>query len=302
MEPIDFDGDALDGRHFLLLDPLRAEGGVAQSAWQSLPLRALAPPGFGAQKSQLPYLLAWQDLNDGQRSLALRLLTDCDEATAASMCVALLLADVEPVYVRVHLRQLLAPHFPGGGRGVFRFYDPVVFMHLGWMLDAAQQSVLFGPVSAWAFPWNASWFMQKTPSQGSHHVRFAPGAAVWHRIGRIGTLYAVLESEPVWRADPVLYGPQIEPWLVKAETYGLDERDDVVTFTRHGMLIHPKFDTHPKVISMLQHCVGNPTRYRRLTSMWSDADWNAVVRDLDRSAHAKQGAPTNVGHAIQGAS
>jgi hypothetical protein len=301
MERTGFDGHALDARHFMLLDPLQVESDAALP-WQNLPLRALAPPGFEAQTRQLPYLLVWQDLSPVQRSLVLRLLTDPDEAIAAPMCVALLQADVEPAYVRRHLRQLLVPHFPGGGRGVFRFYDPVVFMHLGWMLDDSQRTVLFGPVSAWTFPWNGDWFVQKTPSPGSHHVRFAPGAPVWRRIGRIGALYAVLETEPLWSAEPALYGPQVEPWLIMAEAHGLSERDDVVTFARHGLLKHPRFDTHPEVIATLRQCAGHPTRYRRLTSLWSDADWQVIVQDLDRSADTRHASPMNTDHSIQGAS
>lgn len=301
MERTDFNGHALDARHFMLLDPLQIESDAALP-WQSLPLRALAPPGFEAQTRQLPYLLAWQDLSPTQRSLVLRLLTDPDEAIAAPMCVALLQADVEPAYVRRHLRQLLVPHFPGGGRGVFRFYDPVVFVHLGWMLDHSQRTVLFGPISAWTFPWNDDWFVQMTPSPGSHHVRFAPGAPVWHRIGRIGTLHAVLETEPLWRAEPALHGPQAEPWLIMAEAHGLSERDDVVTFARHGLLKHPRFDTHPEVIATLRQCAGHPTRYRRLTSLWSDADWQVIVQDLERSVDTRHASPMNTDHSIQGAS
>lgn len=301
MERVDFDADALDARHFLLLDPLQG-GEDAVLPWENLPLRVLAPPGFEAQARQLPYLLAWQDLSDAQRPLAMRLLTDRDEALAVSICVGLLQADAAPAYVRAHLRQLLVPHFPDGARGVFRFYDPVVFLHLGWMLDESRRSVLLGPVSAWTFPSGGAWFRQTTPSQGSHHVRFAPGEPAWRRIGRIGAIHAVLETEPAWRAEPVLYGPQVEAWLARAEAHGLSERDDLVAFARHGMLKHPGFDTHPEVLAMLQQCAGHPTRYRRYSSLWSDADWQAIVRDLERLAHARQAVPANPDHSTQGAS
>lgn len=301
MERTDFDGHALDAHHFMLLDPLQIESDVALP-WHSLPLRTLAPPGFEAQTRQLPYLLACRDLSQAQRSQVLRLLTDSDEAIAAPMCVALLQADVEPAFVLRHLRQLLVPHFPGGGRGVFRFYDPVVLVHLDWMLDNSQRTVLFGPISAWTFPWNGDWFVQTTLSPGSHHVRFAPGATMWRRIGRIGSIYAVLETEPLWRAEPELYGPQVESWLIKAEAHGLSERDDIVAFVRHGLLKHPRFDTHPEVITTLRQCEGHPTRYRRLTSLWSDADWQTIARDLDRSAETRHVSPNNTDHSIQGAS
>lgn len=301
MERTDFDGHALDARHFMLLDPLQVESDAALP-WQDLPSRTLAPPGFEAQARQLPLLLAWRDLSPAQRSLVPRLLTNPEEAIAAPMCVAVLQAEVESAYVLRHLRQLLVPHFPGGGRGVFRFYDPVVFMHLGWMLDDSQRTVLFGPVSSWTFPWNGDWFIQTTQSPGSPHVRFAPGAAAWHRIGRIGALHAVLDTEPSWRAEPAVYGPQVEQWIIKAESHGLSERDDVVVFARHGLLRHPRFDIHPEVITTLQRCVGHPTRYRRLTSLWSDADWQAIVRDLERSVDTRQASPMNTDHSIQGAS
>ncbi|KAF1039963.1 MAG: hypothetical protein GAK33_00963 [Burkholderia lata] len=301
MERIDFDGHALDARHHLLLDPLQGDVD-AMLSWQDFPLRALAPPGFDAQSRQLPSLLAWQDLSDVQRTQALRLLTDRDEAIAASLCVGLLQSDAVSAYVRAHLRQLLVPHFPDGARGVFRFYDPVVFLHLGWMLDAGQRSVLFGPVSVWTFPSDGAWFAQSTPLQGSHHVRFAPGEPVWRRIGRIGAVHAALETELAWRAEPLLYGPQVEAWLVRAEAHGLSERDDVVAFVRHGMLKHPGFDTHPEVMATLQQCAGHPTRYRRLTSLWSDDDWRAIVRDLERAADARRVAPANTDHSTQGAS
>jgi hypothetical protein len=300
MERIDIAALELDTRHFLLLDPLQIDSEAALS-WQSLPLRALAPPGFEAQAQQLPWLLAWQDLDAEQRALAMRLLTDPDEISAAPMCVALLRASGEAAFVRRHLRQLLVPHFPGGGRGVFRFYDPVVFVHLGWMLDDNERTVLFGPISSWSFPWHGEWFEQTTPSPGSRHVLFAPGAAAWQRIGRIGALYAVLETDSSWRAEPMRYGPQVEAWLIKAQTHGLDERDDVVAFARHGLLKHARFDTHPKVMDTLQQCARHPTRYRRLTSLWSDADWQTIAQELNRSMDAQHASPGNTDYWKQGA-
>ncbi|MFT9639705.1 hypothetical protein ACMZ49_20595, partial [Alcaligenes phenolicus] len=109
MERIDFDRHALDARHFLLLDPLQGEED-AMLSWQDFPLRALAPPGFDAQSRQLPFLLAWQDLSDTRRTQALRLLTDRDEAIAASPCGGLLQSDAVSASVRAHLRPLLVPH------------------------------------------------------------------------------------------------------------------------------------------------------------------------------------------------
>lgn len=282
MERTVFNPQALDERDCLLLDPLRVEDEGA-APWKGLPLRVLAPPGFEGQAGQLPYLLVWQELNPEQRSQVHELLLDSDEVVAAPMCVGVVRSDVTPGDVRRHLSHLLVPHFPNGERGVFRFYDPVVFVHLDWILSESERTVLFGPVATWTFPVEENWYVAMPPAPGSPYVRFAPGAEVWLRISRIGSLHAVLQSEHAWRNDPTLYGPQVEPWLIKAEKHGLSDRDDVVTFARQGLLRHARFDTHPTVSAALSQCAGHPARYRRLTSLWSDDDWLAIVKDLDLS-------------------
>lgn len=300
MERTNFDPRALDAQHYLLLDPARVEEEGAQS-WEKLPLHVLAPSGFEAHARHLPYLLAWQDLNAEQRTLVQELLLNPDKAIAAPMCVAVLQTDALPGDVRRHLQHLLVPQFPGGGRGVFRFYDPVVLVHLGWMLDDRQRTVLFGPILTWTFPIEGRWFVAVPPSQGSSHVRFAPGADVWRRIARIGSLHAVLQTEQPWREEPALHGPQVEPWLIRAEGHSLFERDDVVAFARHGLLKHARFDSHPKVIAALKQSVGHPAHYRRTTSLWSDADWQVIVRDLASHPNVVHASTANTHRLTQGA-
>ena len=300
MEPKDFNPQTLSERDFLLLDPLRVEQEGA-APWKTLPLQGLAPPGFEAQAHQLPYLLAWQDLNPEHRLLVRELLLDSDELVSAPMCVGVLQSAASAGDLRRHLRHLLTPHFPGGERGVFRFYDPVVLAHLSWMLADLERSVFFGPVATWSFPLEGNWHISQTPFPGAPHIRFAPGAEVWLRISRIGSLHAVLESEHTWRSQPTRYGPDVEPWLIKADGYGLADREDVVSFARHGLLRHPQFDTHPKVIAVLNECVGHPSRYRRLMSLWSDDDWQNVSRDLDTPANMRRVSITNTTQFTQGA-
>lgn len=270
---------------FALLDPARGDD-MAWAPWRDFLQHGLAPKGLEAQEAQLPRLVDLRDLQGTRFEHLPGLVLNKAAAAGVSPCVALLRTAASAKSLSIHLCKVLTPRFPEGQRGIFRYYDPVVFEHLMWMLDERQQGALLGPVDTWWLPRRRMWHAQPNPVwQRDHRVpSFRLPAALWQRVYRIGAIQGVLESDDEWAGAPARWGPRADALLVRARAHGLQSRDDQVAFAAQGLRWHPRLDEHRKLKQVLTDCVDHPGRYPRLTGAWSDADWRAMVEDLDAAA------------------
>lgn len=169
MEQFDIDHRLLDKFAYALLDPLRGDE-ASRSAWRTFPLYELAPAGFAAQAAQLPTLVDLRNIHPDTRKHLIHLLLNQSPPIGAELCVALLQTSADRARVVMHLRNMIAPRFPQGRRGIFRFHDPDVFEHLVWMLSAPTLAGLFGPIATWAVPLHGGWLSQETESKLARHA------------------------------------------------------------------------------------------------------------------------------------
>lgn len=281
MTPINLDHCFVRNMSCALVDPLSGDK-EAVAFWMSLPAVSLAPSAYETRAGQFPWLVALDGLGDRQRDDVLTAVLGERNDPRREPLVALLHSDAALERIRIHLRRLIAPRFPGGREGVFRFYDPVVFTHLQWILDSRQQAALLGPIRTWYWPWRQHWHQagQSFPPK-ERALHFAPGRRGWECIGRVGAIHAVLEHDPSWREDVLSWGARAETLLARAERHQLSERADVVAFAVQGLRWHLRLDEHPKVAQVLADSSGHPRRYSRLTGAWNDATWQAIVNELD---------------------
>lgn len=284
MERFALDHRRLDTFAFALLDPALGDE-QALAAWDDLSPHALVPHGFAAQAEQLPRLVYLRALSDDSRRILLDLLLSRSPVAAASLCVALLQTTASAERMAMRLLGAVAPAFPQGQRGLFRFYDPAVFEHLLWMLDTKALSTLHGPVDTWAMPLRGEWFSHTlVAGHAMRDVRFHVNADAWRRVQRIGAIHAVLDAEPDWRDAPSTWGPRAEALLIRAEHHQLTNRGDAIAFATHGLRWHAHLDRHPRMLALLTQCADHPTRYRRLASHWTNADWQTMAAELDAMA------------------
>lgn len=282
MERIELDHRRIFACSFALVDPATCPE-RALSAWHGLTSRPLVPKGFAAQAGKLPLLIELGNLSDKQRYTLLDVLLGPDADGRA--CAALLETTASAERMAMHGLRLLAPHFPGGECGIFRFYDPVAFEHLQWMLGVRERATLFGPVSSWLLPLRGGWHAVTPPPE----LAVAPASfylhpATWQRVQRIGALHAVLGLDAEWQTEPGTWGPRAEALLVRAEQHQLDDRGDAIAFASHGLRCHEAIDQHPRVATLLRDCAGHPSRYRRLAGQWSDTDWQTIANGLATAA------------------
>lgn len=281
MEPIELDHRRVFSCSFALLDPAACRKPLLAAWDEAFTQHTLVPDGFAPQAGKLPRLVVLRDLTDKQRNTLLDLLLG--HTADAPACAALLETEAGSERMVRHGLRLLAPHFPGNRRGIFRFYDPTVFEHLGWMLRPHELAALFGPITAWLLPMRGRWHVQTPPHlPGATPVSFQLSSATWQRVQRIAAIHATLELAPTWQAAPAAWGPKADELLARAEQHQLADRDDAIAFASHGLRWHADLDTHPRMASLLHDCIGHPTRYRRRTGSWSDADWQAIAADLVR--------------------
>lgn len=284
MNAIQLDHRQLASRAFALIDPLQGDA-LALSAWDSFVQHPLTPKGFAAQTGEFPRLVDLTALDTERFATLIGLLLEKPPVGGTALCVALLDTHASVERIGTHLRHLLAPRLPQQRRDVFRFYDPVVMEHLSWMLDAHSFASLCGPIDGWLLPARGAWYRLTCPDDPiARSLPFRASVDAWQQIGCIGAIHAVLEQVPEWHDAPIEWGPRAEALLVRAERHQLNDRDDVVAFTCHGLRWHSDIDKHPRVIALLEECTNHPSRYRRLAGMWTDADWKAIGADLDRWA------------------
>lgn len=291
MQRIELDHRLVDACAFVLLDPCQGDA-HALDAWADLPQQSLVPSGFAVQAERLPRLIDTRGIDNAARLCLVDLLLG-SPSQAGALCVALLQTQADAERIALCFRKVLAPHFPDDYRGLFWFYDPVVFEHLTWMLDSHALAALFGPITAWHLPLRGAWYTQTPPAGDAPLVGFPfhLNPTDWQRVFRIGAIHAALDHEPHWRDAPTEWGPKAEALLICAEGHQLTDRDDAVAFAAHGLRWHSDFDRHPRVAAVLKGCEGHPSRYRRLTGSWGDAEWQAIVNDLEGRARTERPLP-----------
>jgi hypothetical protein len=178
--------------------------------------------------------------------------------------------------VREHLASSLLLDKPGGGSGVFRYYDPRVYSHLRWILESSQMAALMGPVTRWSYlDETGSWQEARFDVVG--HEKLTVTSEQYRQIARIALVRGALE--PLRAAGIGI--PQDLPRLLdrqlhKAERYGLTVEDQI-PFALHGVLVAPNFDRHPKVQAVLSR--SQETSYAEAIDQWSDEDWQRIKQE-----------------------
>ena len=82
-----------------------------------------------------------------------------------------------------------------GERCLFRYYDPKVFAHLRWILNAAQLGELFGPVSGWTYWLDGGWRLA-SPAPRAAGRALAIDAQQGEHLRRVAAINALLAELP----------------------------------------------------------------------------------------------------------
>ncbi len=166
---------------------------------------------------------------------------------------------------RRHMRTLL-----------LRLHDPAVLWWLWQWLDAAQRAALLGRMNAW-------WLL--SPLGELHALERPSGAGVdtlalgerqWRDVFAIASLNQVLRSLDAPPDGQTLR--MLHDAARRACEHGLTDTDDQAAFIRHSLQMHPQFDRHPLLQSLLQRRQPGEF-YAALSAELDDAAWRQVQHD-----------------------
>jgi hypothetical protein len=154
--------------------------------------------------------------------------------------------------VAAHFSHLAIQRDERGRLCLLRFYDSRAQALLWPMLTPEQQRALLGPIRAW-HTFDASTVAVARSSMAGPRDVFALTDAQWQAVRRHGIVNVAL-AQHAYACDRQPTAHEVDIAVaaaVRAERYGLADRNDLIAFINHALAWHPEFDRHPLVLSIL---------------------------------------------------
>lgn len=268
--------------HYALLNPLTVDA----VAWADLPSESLVTGHVNARPHLLPQLIRLNELSAEARMALSERIEQHQRRGVAFFC-ALLDSRASAERVAQHLKHHLEQRRPGDKRRWWlRFYDPHVFRHLRWQLDAEQMDRLLGPIDAWCWPdEQGRWHRQ------SHRLDQPPivphlllSQAQWSRIDRLAllnrTLDALLLANPEREQNDILW-QWVDALLVQAEREPLHDEDDRQCYAEQAVRFHPQIHSHPVIRARLDRVRERGIPYTAACADLDDARMASLAAELD---------------------
>ena len=264
----------LAAHQFAVLNPLQIE----RSQWSDLRTVGLIPTTLRDKAAAMPRLLDLTALNPGQQVTLLERAdaweTDCDFPF-----LALLLKSTAPIgHVAAHLGRHLVIRAADGSSALLRWYDPVVFRHLHWLLTPAQMRTLSGPVTSWC--WGQSFgglLTCEVDISARVGVRLRLTSDQWATMGRLGVLNRTLAQ--LGRNMPELtfseeLARQVDACLQQAyDHHGLTEEADARLFVLQAIR-NPRLHQRPDVEERIERARKGDVTY---VGACADLDLDTVL-------------------------
>ena len=259
---------------YLIVEPSNGKV-VMGSAPSMYEVGEIVPDAMPELKGVMPRLYTvehWERQLPVIKNIAAR---DIEKGLAPRVC-ALVETDADWDILMKHIGDTLAlPRQWGEGYSVFRFYDPRVFSHLGWLLREDQMGRIFGPIVRWSYYSGQSWVTVHRPEAALAET-LALTDRQWTVLRELPLLEQALKAirdagEPIDDRMP----RKLEILFAKGNEFGLS-RDDKVVFAVQAALVSPNIDRHPAVAAALKR----QDSYAETTAKWTDEDWARIAFEL----------------------
>lgn len=255
-----------------------------------LPLIALAPAFMEGDIGRCPGLVVLHELSAAQHVALLEHLEAQSAAGETPIICALLASQADVQTVRAHLINRLSEiRGANGRRSQFRFYDPRVFVQLPDILDGATLAALFGPIERWTYFLSGAWHSELKPANAATPLfNLSPPAPTL--LGRVGIVNRVLTQLPAppdpagWRAMRL----RIDALVARAQTrHRLRGTDDLVQFALHGVCVHERFDSHPRIAALIAGLQEHDMAYLDAAALLDEDDWQRIHTELNASGEIR---------------
>jgi Domain of unknown function (DUF4123) len=148
-----------------------------------------------------------------------------------------------------------------GQKVLIRYYDPAVIWALLPHLEEAQRSTLIGEGSDWyALDPTRNLMHLQAPKSAAQATATASNwltSKQWPIVEQTSPLHTALNA---WGLDPLtpeaLYAARTtaQDALARAAALRITEPQDLAAFALHALQLHPHFDQHPTMQTLLKQC------------------------------------------------
>lgn len=272
---------------YALINPLQ----VDSQFWSDLPVESLAPSA-AADAGLYPLLLEFARMATDRRID----LLDRDGAhrrhSRKPFFSALLRASGTWKDLAAHLCRQMVLRGPAPSRDqvLLRYYDPVVFRHLLWVLNQGQRSALMGVVTHWSWCDPQYGWQQYERENARDSTRRMLDQAQWDSLKRIGLLNRSLQhwtrSEPDLLEDHVDFYRRADALLSESWTvHQLQDEDDRRQYAALE-LRHAGIHRHPHLVQRLALVPTGAMSYAEACCDLDPARLRSLVAELDNQTVA----------------
>ncbi|WP_110707484.1 DUF4123 domain-containing protein [Salinicola sp. CR57] len=260
---------------------------VHERDWRDLPVRALETSPAPARGHRLPQLVDLQTLSDETRDDVID-HTRRYRKRGASFFSALMSTSADLEQTAYHLRRQLLQRRHGDRRyHWFRYYDPLVFRHLAWLLTPMQLARLLGPLDQWFwFDGQGRSYVLKRPEITTAIDWLELTRAQWSSIDRFAGLNRSLRRlsllAPAWPQDTI-HWQWLDDTLRHAQRSSLSPEDQSLLAERAAMHL-PDLAGQEQVEQFMALATRRRSETGGHLDAWHDAEWNILISEL-RSGH-----------------
>ncbi|WP_110688074.1 DUF4123 domain-containing protein [Salinicola aestuarinus] len=283
--------EALDGSdqlrqwRFALINPLL----VHVRDWQDLPVRSLQTTPAPARPHRLPQLVDISGVPENQLNDVFARVRRY-RRRGVPFYSALLTGKGSVDDIAHHLcRQLLQRRRGDHQYHWFRYYDPLVFRHLTWLMTSKQLARLLGPISHWSWPDPfGNWYTLERPELKAKttidwlELRDEQWASIdrFADLNRGSRRLALLA--PDWPQNTA-HWQWLDDALCHAKRSGLPSEDQPLLAERAAMHL-PELARQDEVERFMARAARRLAETGGHLDAWHDAEWNTLTSEL-RSGH-----------------
>ncbi|KFL24348.1 Uncharacterised protein [Ralstonia pickettii] len=264
----------------LILDLLNHDPALLDLS--ELPLLECLPAGIGDNAHLMPVLLNLSETPvHMQQALLAQAWQSAQRGDPPFVC-ARLQGPAPANEVADHLAARLTGTDHAGGRALWRFYDPRVFIHMAWLLRPAQLQALFGPCQQWGFAWAGDWYELERPSASeptdADPRPWWPDAKQWRTVQNAVCIECAL-ARVAFNAKPsVSQAPAVDRALRHAaETLHLSLDSDRQTYATHAVAFGRPFEDQPKLQAVWPAVASGELSLRQALAVLTRDDWKLMT-------------------------